>query len=520
MASRSLKTFAPLSASGLLLMLGACQAGPDYAPAPAMQRDPSAHSGWRTDLGAAKLDLGTARVATWWTTLNDPSLTTLIGRAVSGNQSVTLARLRLSESRALRRGVAADGLPQINAAGDYDRNRSSETTGQPINQSTRESGLDSYRAGFDASWELDFFGRISRNVEASDAQIAESEALLADALVTLCADVGRQYVEIRSLQERLAIISRNIQFQTDAVGLADARFNAGLTSELDVSQARTLLDTSRAAVPTLEAALEIGINRLGVLLGQDPASLHAELSAPTPVPVAGSIAAAPIGKSAEMLMRRPDLRAAERRIAAASARIGVATADLYPRISLLGSIGVSSNNFSDAFDINSRFWSIGPSLRWNVFDGGRIRANINTLEQRERQAFVSYEQAVLKAIEEAESAIVSYAKSQQRRERLATAVASSRRSVEVSELQYRAGNVGFLNVIEAQRAQLALEDNLAEADRDATTNLISVYKAVGGGWEDWKVLDASQQTQMQQPGSEPRGNVVLLAPEGAPPRQP
>jgi NodT family efflux transporter outer membrane factor (OMF) lipoprotein len=478
-----------LLVAGLAATIAGCNVGPDQRTLEVSRGTLESPTGWSSDASAAGLSTERASVADWWTVLGDEQLSGLITRAVTSNLDIESARVRIAEARALRGIVAADGLPQVDATGDYRRFRTSEETGEPVGSALESR--DNWQAGFDASWELDLFGRTRRGVEAAEADIAAAEEGLRDAMVTLTAEVGRNYVELRSFQERLAITNRNIQLQSDAVSLARSRFDAGLTSELDVAQARTLLASSRASVPPLEAAVAVSTHRLGVLLGLDPAALKADLAAAKPVPLAkgeGGFAAAPIGRSAEMLMRRPDLRAAERRVAAATSRIGVGKADLYPRVSLLGSLSFSAANFADTFDMNARNWSIGPSIRWNVFDGGRIRANISTLEQREKLALLEYQKSVLGALEEAESAIINYAKNKERRERLVQAVESSRTTVQLSEIQYKAGKVAFLNVIEAQRAQLALEDNLAEADRDVTTSLITVYKAVGGGWEKFAPL--------------------------------
>ena len=476
----------PAAALCALSGLSGCNVGPNAKGVSAQRGGLDGESGWTSDVGAAGLKTSPADISKWWATLGDPQLDSLIVRAIGNNKDLALAKLRLAEARALRGVVAADGLPQVDAKGNYSRLRDSEETVQRFGNEN-ESGRDNWNAGFDASWELDIFGRVRRNVQAADADVDVQVESVRDVLVSLTADVGRAYVELRSFQERLAIVSRNIVLQADAVSLAQSRFDAGLTSELDVAQAQTLLASTKATIPPFEASVAASMHRIGVLLGLDPGALKAELAETKPVPLAGTgvaaLKAAPIGKSAEMLMRRPDLRAAERRIAAATARIGVATTDLYPRVTLLGLFAFAADDFSNTFDMNARQWSIGPSVRWNIFDGGRIRANISTLEVREQQQFVTYERAVLSALEEAETAIVSYAKSQQRRDRVAAALEFSRRTVELSDIQYKAGRVGFLNVIESQRALLAIEDNLAEADRTVTLDLIRVYKAVGGGWE-------------------------------------
>lgn len=515
--------FAPLGIAMLIALAGSgCTVGPNYTEPKPTAADRQWAANGSPDASRAGLSTDGAEVASWWRSLGDAQLTTLIERAVSGNQDVRLAQLRIAEARAIRGVVAADGLPQVAADGRYNRYRDSERTGN-LGRST-EMDRDFFQGGFDASWELDIFGGIRRGVEASEADIAAAEATLRDVLVSLSAEVARTYVDLRSNQEQLSIARRNIAIQADAVSLSQSKFNGGLTSELDVVQASTQLATTRATIPALEATVLADAHRLGVLLGLDPTALRAELEASKPLPIArsgltgtsatadgakgpaadgvpvsgGAIAgdgsnpgamprltgqAVPIGQPADMLRRRPDLRAAERRIAAATARIGVATAELYPKVSLLGSFSMQAETFTKAFDMDARAWSIGPKVTWSVFSGGRVQANISTFEQREKQALVTYEQSVLKALEEAETALVRYAKAQERREQLRLAVLSGRRGVELADSLYKAGRTGFLNVLDAQRSLLGAESSLAEADLAVTTNLIAVYKAVGGGWE-------------------------------------
>jgi NodT family efflux transporter outer membrane factor (OMF) lipoprotein len=300
-----------------------------------------------------------AEIAQWWTTFKDPMLESLVARAVQSNWDLRTAAGRLREARALRGVAAADLWPTINTSGSYTRQRASEnaiplslgapSSGAPGGSTSFLQGLkleqDLFQTGFDASWEIDLFGGVRRSIEAADADLAASQEALRDTLVSLLAEVARNYVEVRGLQRRLAIAQENLPSQLDTLALTRARFDAGLTSELDVAQAASQLATTQSQIPPLETSLKQGIHRLGVLIGQAPGALLTELSTSAPIPMGPS--EVPMGLPAELLRRRPDLRQAERQLAAATARIGVAVADLYPKLSLTGSLGLESLKLAD-----------------------------------------------------------------------------------------------------------------------------------------------------------------------------
>lgn len=470
----------------LVVSLSACTVGPDQR-SPAVPLPQTWSELPESGVTTAPLDL-----TQWWTTFQDPLLNVLVERAVVTNRDLRMAQGRLREARAQRGVAAADAWPTIDVAGTYNRRRRSENVkvstvaASSGTSSEEDSGSaltsDLFQTNFDASWELDLFGRVRRSVEAAEADIAAAEENRRDVLVTLLAEVARNYVDLRGLQRQLAVAHRNIQAQQETLDLTQARFQAGLTSELDVAQARALLATTQSQVPTLETAARQTMHRLGVLLGQIPEALLEELSPERPMPMAPLEVV--VGVPSELLRRRPDVRRAERELAAATARIGVATAELFPRFSLTSNLmGLRSEDLGDLFLTSSRFWTLGPVVSWPIFDAGRIRANIEVQNAREEQALAHYEQVVLTSLEEVEDALVAYTHEQVRRRTLTTAVEANQRAVELANERYTKGLGDFLNVLEAQRALYISEDQLVQSERAVVSNLIVLYKAIGGGWE-------------------------------------
>jgi NodT family efflux transporter outer membrane factor (OMF) lipoprotein len=424
----------------------------------------------------------------WWTVFNDPQIDSLVKRAVASSKDLQAAEARIREARALRSIAAAGAYPAVTASGAYTRSRDSGNT-----DSSKSGGVDNedlFDAGFDANWEIDVFGGVRRSVEAASADVSASEEDYNNVLVTLLAEAVRNYIELRGSQLRISIARENIGSQEQTLELAQARLEAGLGSELEVAQAKAQLATTEAQIPALETSMKQSIHRLGVLLGQPPGALLDELSTSEPMPAAPP--EVPVGLPSELLRRRPDIRQAERELAAQTARIGVAVADLFPRFFLTGAFGLQSANLSDFVSSGSRFWSIGPSFSWPVFSAGRIRANIRLQEIRQEQALISYEQVVLTSLEEVENALVSYGKEQAARQSLAQSVESNRRSVEISNELYAKGLVDFLNVLVSQRALYQSEDALAQSDQRVLTNLAALFKALGGGWEIGSMQDRQQ----------------------------
>jgi NodT family efflux transporter outer membrane factor (OMF) lipoprotein len=454
----------------LLLLAGCTTVGPDYV-VPEMSAPPQ----WAAEMGdgltAEHTDL--QALASWWATLNDPILPNLVERAIEGNLDLGQARARVREARARRSISGAARFPTVDTSGSAKSIRGSEETG-----SGEEREL--YAAGFDAAWELDLFGGKRRAVEAAEAELQASEEDLRDVLVSLTAEVALNYVEVRSFQTRLAVSKANLDAQTETYNITTWRFQAGLATQLDVEQARYSLEQTRAGIPSLQTGLEQAKNRLSVLLGQPPGSLDDTLAEHKPVPVAALEVA--VGVPADALRRRPDVRRAERELAAQTAQVGVATADLYPKFSLLGSIGLEALSLSNLFSADSRTHSGGAVFSWPVFDAGAIRSNIEVQSALQEQALLQYEAAVLTALEETENALVAYAKEQNRRASLREGTRAAQNAVDLAQSQYSSGLIDFNNVLIAQRSLLSFQDQLAISDGEVTSNLITLYKALGGGW--------------------------------------
>lgn len=475
--SRRLTPAALAAASLTLLSLPGCKVTSDYTP-PQSASPESFNSISVESPVTSQLTNSPATLDSWWKTLNDPLLDSLIDRAVAANLDVRLAESRIREARAQRRFVKADELPAVDSAGSYARKRNSENS---VGAFGANDSYDLFQAGFDATWELDVFGRVSRSVEAADADLAASVENRNATLVSLLAEVARNYVEYRSYQINLDIAEKAVVAQESTLSLTESRFAAGLIGELDVARAKAQLETRRSQVPPIKIQMAQASHRIATLLGKPAGSLDQELKAPAPLPVVAPEIA--VGVPADMLRRRPDVRRAERQLAAATARVGVATADLYPRFTLNGTLGVQSSQFADLFDINSRYWSIGPSITWPVFDAGRIRANIAIQDARVEQALTAYEQAVLSSYEEAENAMVGFLRQQARRASLAASVEANRRALSLAEQLYSSGLVDFLSVLDSQRSLFESEEALTLSDQAVVSNLISIYKSLGGGWE-------------------------------------
>jgi multidrug efflux system outer membrane protein len=457
---------------------GGCVVGPDYHPSsphvPATWSSPPANG--LTDIAAA--------ASTWWTSFNDVELDSLIQRAAQSNPDLRVAEARLRQARAVREMNAADFWPSLDASGSYARAKQSEN--QPL---IGELPLPPnfpfeysvYNAGFDASWEIDLFGAKRRALEAATAESEGAIEARNDAMVSLLAEVARNYVELRGSQHRLEIAQHDLKLQEEALQLTRARFQGGVINELDVTRAAALLASLRATIPPLETAVRGSMHGLAVLLGREPGDLLAELSPSQSVPPPPP--EVPIGLPSDLLRRRPDVRRAERQLAAETARIGVAKSDWFPKLSLTGDAGVESVSVGNWFDPGSRFWSIGPSLQWRILDFGRVRAQVRAQTAVQEAALATYEKAVLISLQEAENAVVAYAKEQNRHQALADAVAENRRSLDMADGLYAAGRVNYLDVLDARRSLYQSDDQLALSDQAVSIDLIALYKALGGGWE-------------------------------------
>lgn len=415
-------------------------------------------------------------LAQWWKTFDDPILADLESQVLQANRDLKVAVARVREARAVLGTQRAGLFPSLDAAGQASRQRTSAhgTTGRAV-----ETGF--YQAGFDAGWELDLFGGTRRALEAAIADWEAAQAAHDAVRASLMAEAALAYVELRTFQERLDLTRRNIAVQEETYALNRSRYEAGLIDELPVQQSLYNLEHTRAAVAPLEAGLEAAKNRLAVLTGKEPGTLEQLVAEPRPIPSVPPRLA--VGIPAEALRNRPDIRQAERNLAAATARIGQATADLYPKFRLVGTIGLESLRAADLWEWASRFWAIGPAVQWRLFDAGKIRQTIEIRTAQQEQAFLQYESALLKALEEVENALVAFAKEQRRLEQLEKAVDAAQKAEFRARDRYQAGLVDFTDVLDAQRTLQNFQDERAQSRGAVTADLIRLYKALGGGWQ-------------------------------------
>jgi outer membrane protein, multidrug efflux system len=521
----------------------------DYSLKPAVATQPASQPATATQPAVAATQ-PSVDLATWWKGFNDPTLDKLIDQAIKSNLDLMVATARVREARALRDVAVADFFPQINATDSYSYSGSSLNTapktrvsrpsllqrllpaaslrnngvnpatgalnpptvslnGVPLNGATGATAIGSgatltsptgsnatktvhvlrgqnlFQGGFDASWEMDIFGRIRRGVEATEADVQAAEEARGNVLLTLLSDVSLVYVQLRGSQRRLEIAEENIRAQLDTLQVTEERFRAGLlASALDVAQARAQVESTRSQVPTFESSIRQNIYQLAVLLGESPAALVDELSESEPIPATPP--EIPVGLPSELLRRRPDVRQAERQLAATTARIGAATADLFPRFALNAGLGTATRDLRHFLDQRSFLWSVGPSVSWPIFEGGRTIANIRAENARQEQALGTYARTVLVALQDVENALVAYNTERVRYDTLGRAVDADQQAVQLSNELYGGGRglIPFLNVLDAERSLYAAQDQQVQSETTVVTNLISLYKALGGGWED------------------------------------
>jgi NodT family efflux transporter outer membrane factor (OMF) lipoprotein len=513
----------------LPLVLIGCNVGPDYK-APQVQVTP----------GYGDLNLPTTMPTTqmsrttpapiplveWWTTFGDPELDSLIERAVKSNWDLRQATSRVRQARAQLATITPDEYPSLNADGGYQHARGSKnvtipsslfagaggggssasstaqervTRAQSSSSSSGGAGTlpglqsplgagglpgvdtDLWQVGFDASWEIDVFGGTRRNIEASNADVAAAIEDRRDTLVSLLGEVARDYINLRGSQRELEIAEQNLKTQQDTLWLTRDRFNNGVATQLDVARAAAQVATTAAEIPTIVSSIRQSIHALSVLLAEQPEALSDELTKVAPIPPVPP--EVPVGLPSELIKRRPDIRRAERQLAAASARIGVATADLFPKFSITGLLGLDSTQPRHIFDYSSRYYEVVPGFTWPIFDAGKIRANIRVQNEAEQQAVATYQQAVLNALRDVEDALVVYENEQLRRKALMEAVDADKQALDLATDQYKQGVADFLTVLDAERELYSAQDNLVQSDQTVSSNLVTLYKALGGGWE-------------------------------------
>jgi len=430
------------------------------------------------DAGDPALNNGLIHDGAWWQTFQDPVLNSLVDSAYQQNLSLRVAGLRILEARAQRAMAAGELFPQSQAAfGDYTRTQMSKNafSGRFF------TFLSEWRLGTSMSWELDFWGRFRRAIEAADAHLDASVEAYDDVLVLLLAEVAQSYTDVRIAEERLAYAQQNIEIQRGSLQLAEVRFREGATTRLDVTQAQSSLAQTEASLRPLEAARRRAVNQLCILMGMPPQSLDEPLAGRRGIPTAPPQVA--VGIPAELLRRRPDVRRAEREVAAQSAMIGVATSELYPHFALNGAIFFDAQNLGDLLSLDSIGATVGPSFRWNILHYGRLANNIRAQEARFQQLAVQYQDTVLRANAEAENAIINFLKAQQQTRSLAEAADAARESVDLVMLQYKEGKVDFGRVFINQEFLTQQQDQLAVAQGGVAQSLIQLYKALGGGWQ-------------------------------------
>lgn len=473
--------YAPNPAYVFLLLTG-CAVGPDYQPP---QTTVPAH--WQE----SAVQTGGSDAA-WWQSFHDPLLESLIAQAAAGNLDYRQALDRIGAARAERTMAVAAGLPAFSGRGSVSRRRNSfggtgGTTGSSgsANPTTFGGGFgrdisNIFQAGFDASWELDLFGGIRRGIEAAEANLEAEQEHSHDLLLSLIGEVAHSYIDLRLAQRQADITRANLAAQEAVLELIRVRSRAGLVSELEVAQAETLVADTRAKLPSYDLAAKQAIHALGVLLGQEPMALAASLSQPGALPrVDGAVTAElPV----ELLRRRPDLRAAERKLASASAQIGVASADLYPKLNLTAFLGLQNPNLMQITPVG-KSWSLGAAAAMPLFNWGRIRANIAAKEAQRDEWLHAYQAAVLNALRDVEDSLAAQAEESQRRQALAEGLQAAGTALQLALERYRKGLTSFLDVLDAERNRHAAESQLADSQAQLAADRVALYKALGGGWQ-------------------------------------
>jgi len=481
--------FLPLLITAVILVLfslqGCTMVGPDY-DAPVIKTPDT----WAMKINQQVSKGPDATLQSWWTIFDDPVLDELIERSRKNNLDVKIAVSRVRESRAILTIANGGKQPLINANANAQRMEQSKNGDlAPVERFGGTESHALFQLGLDASWEIDVFGRVRRTIESAGAGYQASIEEYRDVMVTLFAEVALAYIDVRTAQQQIVIAKSNAEDQRKSMGLAQDQYDTGLSSKLDVTQAKANLATTEAMIPKLQISLALALNRLAVLLGQDAGALHSELQQIKPLPRPDKVIA--IGIPADVLRQRPDIRKAERLLAAQTAQIGVATAALYPRFSLGGSYALQSREFDTLFKSSSATWLIGAPMQWNLFSGGQVRGNIQVQEEKTRQLLLQYENQVLSAIEEVENAITGYDLHQEQARYLREAVSATTESVDLVLTQYTTGLTDFNNVFVMQRELLAQQAQLLASEARTVIDLVSLYKALGGGWNLQENVDFS-----------------------------
>jgi NodT family efflux transporter outer membrane factor (OMF) lipoprotein len=457
-----------------IYVMAGCAVGPDYH-----RQDVNVPLTWVGKTEPIKESSDYSELVHWWTGFNDPNLTSLVERAINTNLDLLRAQAQIRQARAAR-GIAAGGLwPMAAASGSYTRGRI------PILGNPDAPTRNLFQTGLDAAWELDVFGGVRRSVEAAEADVQFAVEDYRDILVTLVSEVSLNYIELRGFQQEIVIARNNLEAQQKTADLTHKKFQGGLVGTLDVANADAQVATTASQIPLLEAATQQTIYNLSVLLGLEPTALLKELSPTNSISLTPP--QVPVGIPSQLLRRRPDIRRAEAAIHGTTARIGVATAELYPKFSLTGSINFQGDQLHGLINSKNRFWTVGPAVDWQIFSAGRVSSNIELQKALQQESMLVYQKTVITALADVENALVAYAKEYERHKTLTDAVAHNRKAVDSATQLYKQGLTDFLNVLIAQRSLFASEDALVQSTRNLSIDLVALYKALGGGWDSESV---------------------------------
>jgi NodT family efflux transporter outer membrane factor (OMF) lipoprotein len=490
-----------------ILALSGCTVGPDFK-APDAKGPPSFFASRPVPTPERSEPVAEPIDPNWWQLFKDPQLTALEDRVAAQNLDVRIATIRLAESRAQRGVAAAAQFPTLDGNASYEREKASNhgvfgllggsAAGGSSTPGTEASGaagslgaggisgtnlapFDLYQYGLDATWEIDLWGKVRRSVESADASINASQEAQRDTLLSSLAEVARDYVDLRGAQLREQIARDNLKSSQDALRLTQERAAGGLTTDLDVANAAAQVQTTAAEIPPIQQDESNYINALSLLLGQPPNALRTELDQPKPVPPVPP--RVPIGLPSELARRRPDIRQAEAQLHEATADVGVAVANFYPSVTLGGSVGINALQAKDLWTLNSRQYSFGPGISIPIFEGGQLKSTLQLREASQQEAAVNYQRIVLKAWHDVDNALTAYQQTQQRRDALVQAVAQNQRALALATDRYQQGVSDFLEVLDAQTRLLSNQQQLAIATTNVSDNLVALYKALGGGWE-------------------------------------
>lgn len=457
----------------LCILLTGCKLGPDYK-IPQL----SFPDGWGSEktkvISTEPID------ESWWGVFQEPLLDKLITQATDNNHDIRIATANIAKARALRRETAGGFWPSLEgAATGAKQGLSNKTTANSNSSGAKER--DVFNSGLDASWELDIFGKSRRDIESAEADLQAAEESRSGVLLSIFSEVARNYFELRGLQKRVAVAEHNIELVREIEELAQTQFDLGVVTEFDVARARGEREAIEATLPGLQADMTATIYRISVLTGQSPETYIKELNSYKPLPAPPDIV--PVGLRSDILRRRPDVREAERNLASATAKIGVATADLFPSLSLTGALGSSAALFSDLFTQGAITYSLGSTINWSLFEGGALRARIAAAEAGADIALINYEKTALEALEDAETSLTRYGKEWQTLNRLRAAEKTRREAFDIAKLRYEAGEENFLVIIDAERALVSAQDSVIQSETRMLTSLTQLYKALGGGWQ-------------------------------------